>query len=58
LRPTVPQRAMAWVLWEDGGEELVHAHAIAWIRRPSGSGSEFHPISTRCGSGRVRSRGP
>jgi hypothetical protein len=23
----------AWVVWEDGVEELVNAHAIAWTRR-------------------------
>src|SRR5664280_1302928 len=28
--PAVPQRVNAWILWEDGVEELVQAHAIAW----------------------------
>jgi hypothetical protein len=23
----------AWILWEDGVEELVQAHAIAWTKR-------------------------
>jgi hypothetical protein len=26
----VPQPVHAWILWEDGVEELVQAHAIAW----------------------------
>jgi hypothetical protein len=28
-----PQPVHAWVLWEDGVEELVEAHAIGWTRR-------------------------
>lgn len=28
-----PARVMAWVVWEDGVEELVRAHAIAWTKR-------------------------
>ena len=31
--PAVPQRVQAWVLWEDGVEELVQGHAIAWTKR-------------------------
>jgi len=31
--PAVPQRVSAWVLWEDGVEELVDAWATAWTRR-------------------------
>ena len=31
--PAVPQRVSAWVLWEDGVEELVEAYATAWTRR-------------------------
>jgi hypothetical protein len=23
----------AWILWEDGVEELVQAHAVAWTKR-------------------------
>jgi len=28
-----PWRVYAWVLWEDGVEELVQAHAFAWTKR-------------------------
>jgi hypothetical protein len=28
-----PQRVQAWVLWEDGVEELVPAQAVAWTKR-------------------------
>jgi hypothetical protein len=28
-----PQRVRAWVLWEDGVDEQVQAHAIAWTKR-------------------------
>ena len=31
--PAVPQRVHAWVLWEDGVEELMDAQALAWTRR-------------------------
>ena len=31
--PAVPQRVQAWVLWEDGVEELAQAQAIAWTKR-------------------------
>ena len=31
--PAVPQQVHAWVLWEDGVEELVEAQATAWTRR-------------------------
>ena len=54
----VPQRVHAWVLWEDGVEEL-------WWRprqspgpgAPCGSGSEHHPTSMRSGSGRALLKG-
>ena len=29
----VPQPVHAWILWEDGVEELVQAQAIAWTKR-------------------------
>lgn len=32
-RAAVPVKVMAWVLWEDGVEELVPAHAVAWTKR-------------------------
>ena len=28
--PAVPHSVYAWIVWEDGVEELVRAHAIAW----------------------------
>ena len=28
-----PVRVLAWVVWEDGVEELVAAEALAWTRR-------------------------
>ena len=28
-----PVRVSAWVVWEDGVEELVHAYAVAWTPR-------------------------
>ena len=28
-----PAAVRAWILWEDGVEELVTGHAIAWTRR-------------------------
>jgi hypothetical protein len=28
-----PAPVLAWVLWEDGVEELVRAQAVAWTRR-------------------------
>jgi len=31
--PAAPQRVQAWVLWEDGVEELLPAYAIAWTKR-------------------------
>jgi hypothetical protein len=31
--PAVPQLVRAWILWEDGVEELVQAYAIAWTKR-------------------------
>ena len=31
--PAVPQRVCAWILWEDGVEELVPAQAVAWTKR-------------------------
>jgi len=32
-KPGTPQRVNAWILWEDGVEELVQAHAVAWTKR-------------------------
>lgn len=31
--PAVPQRVRAWILWEDGVEELVPGQAVAWTKR-------------------------
>jgi len=31
--PTDPARVTAWVVWEDGVEELMQAHAVAWTKR-------------------------
>jgi hypothetical protein len=31
--PTTPANVNAWVVWEDGVEELVPARAVAWTRR-------------------------
>jgi hypothetical protein len=31
--PAVPPTVSAWILWEDGVEELVPAQAIAWTKR-------------------------
>lgn len=31
--PAVRQRVHSWVLWEDGVEELVQAHAVGWTKR-------------------------
>ena len=31
--PAVPQPVHAWILWEDGVEELMEAQAIAWTKR-------------------------
>ena len=31
--PAVPLPVNAWILWEDGVEELVQAHAVAWTKR-------------------------
>lgn len=28
-----PQRVLAWIVWEDGVEELVDGHAVAWTKR-------------------------
>jgi len=32
-RPITPQKVRAWVVWEDGVEELIDGVAIAWTRR-------------------------
>ena len=32
-RPIAPQKVRAWVVWEDGVEELINGVAIAWTRR-------------------------
>jgi hypothetical protein len=29
----VPQQVSAWIVWEDGVEELVSGHAVAWNKR-------------------------
>ena len=29
----VPQPVNAWIVWEDGVEELVQGHAVAWTKR-------------------------
>ena len=31
--PRTPQQVRAWVVWEDGVEELVEAVATAWTKR-------------------------
>jgi hypothetical protein len=31
--PAVSQRVHTWIIWEDGVEELLQAHAIAWTKR-------------------------
>ena len=31
--PAVRERVRAWILWEDGVEELVTGHATAWTKR-------------------------
>ncbi len=31
--PAVPHPVRAWVLWEDGVEELVAGQAVAWTKR-------------------------
>jgi hypothetical protein len=31
--PADPASVFAWVLWEDGVEELIQAHALAWTKR-------------------------
>src|SRR5674476_996660 len=31
--PATPHPVHAWILWEDGVEELVQAYAIAWTKR-------------------------
>ena len=33
ITAAVPQGVSAWILWEDGVEELVRAHAVAWTKR-------------------------
>ena len=53
--PAVPQRVQAWVLWEDGVEELTQAHAIAWTQRAVWVRLGVPLTNTRCGSGLVRS---
>jgi len=30
---TIPAAVRAWIVWDDGVEELVTGHAIAWTRR-------------------------
>jgi hypothetical protein len=31
--PAVPAPVNAWIVWEDGVEELVRGHAVAWTKR-------------------------
>jgi hypothetical protein len=31
--PINPASVFAWVIWEDGVEELMQAHAVAWTKR-------------------------
>jgi hypothetical protein len=31
--PSALQPVHAWIVWEDGVEELVQAHAVAWTKR-------------------------
>jgi len=31
--PAVPPQVQAWILWEDGVEEQVQGHALAWTKR-------------------------
>jgi hypothetical protein len=31
--PAVPPPVSAWIVWEDGVEELVPAQAVAWTKR-------------------------
>ena len=31
--PVTPPRVSAWILWEDGVEELVKAYAVVWTKR-------------------------
>ena len=31
--PADPGKVTAWVIWEDGVEELMEAHAVAWTKR-------------------------
>jgi len=55
--PAVPQRVRAWVVWEDGVEELVAGVALPGPREPYGSDLEPRPTNMRCGSGQERSSG-
>jgi len=52
-----PLRVSAWVIWEDGVEELVVGHAVAGPLGPSRSGSASRPTSTKPGSGLAPSPG-
>lgn len=56
--PAVPQRVHAWVLWEDGVEELMETQATAWTKRAVRSGSVHRRINTRSGSGPEQWSGP
>src|SRR5664280_3630392 len=42
--PAISQRVQAWILWEDGVEELVQAHAIAWTHHRSFLVSWVHNV--------------
>jgi len=47
---SAPERAQAWVLWEDGIEELAQAQRSSGPNGPCGSGSQPHAASIRAGS--------
>jgi hypothetical protein len=55
--PAVPNRVHAWVFWEDGVEELVQGHAIAWtkqaVRVKFGAPPHQHEVWVWAGAGRA-----
>ena len=55
--PSVPQSVHAWILWEDGVEELVQAHAVAWTKWAVLVRFEHHLTSMRSGCGQGLLRG-
>lgn len=52
--PAVPQRVNAWILWEDGVEELVPAQAVGWTKRAVqvrfGAPPHLHEVWVRAGA--------